>query len=517
MKYIAKYWSRHIHFTNNPYYVMDMKFNKFVLSNLKGLHFNPKRRTNSKTVYFWVTPWGNTPTPWYTLVLAALYKKYTAYDVKIVLNDIWGNSFLGSQYAPIIKLIMQKVPFIKMCCHMDLIKLSEMTSVRLTDEEKAVLKGTAKQNTIKSMQTSAGSIRYDQWHRLWLDTLYPIAEKIKGLLESSMNKEFVIPGGVYEETGFLCQMCLERHISFWTFDSGIRNMILGRNCIATWQGNTKEVYEFVAGRKKTKEVIAMGFHILEKRMNAKTDIAASYIEETVQVCERDRHNCDRFDIVIFPNLEHDTASLGTHLFFDDYVEWLTKSVKYILDKTDASVAIREHPMQRKLGNKHTFDYLNHQFGKNKRFRFYACDEDINSYDLIAEAQLIIVSTSTIGMEAAMLGKKVITISNVFYGDSKFCIRCDKEETYFKEIEQSLNSPVKLSENSVNEAAIYYVLTQMCNWALLDFTPHNQAYSQWTKMKVKDILECGDTKLFFKALISGQPLALLTFIKQFEKY
>lgn len=505
---------QYIHFINDPYFIMDMKFWKFALHNIRSLYFAPRRKSNKKVVYFWITPWGNSPTPWYTLVLAILVKRFSTYDVKILLNDMWGSSF-GTYNAKIIKLIEAKVPFIRACCRMNLLKLSELKALKLADKEMEMLKEAAKQNTIKKLQTSAGSTRYDQLYRLWFSSLYPMAEKIKGLLDSITDEELVIPGGGYEETGLLCQMCMERHISFQTFDSGLKSMILGMDCIATWQGNTREVYKFVDKMKNKNKVISVGFDILEKRMDAKTDIAASYIDEIVQTCKRNRSNQKRYDIVIFPNIEHDTASLGTHLFFSDYVEWLTKSVRYILDETNASIAVREHPMQRKLGYKHTFDYLIHLYGQSERFRFYSCDENINSYDLIADAHLVIVSTSTIGMEAAMLGKKVITISNVFYGDSKFCIRCDNEEAYFKEISQSIKNPVKLSVDNIEEAAIYYVLTQMCNWAVMDFVPYNQAYTKWTRMKVKDILNCGDTKLFFKALIGRQPLALLIFKKRFK--
>lgn len=506
---------KYMHMINNPYLIMDMEFNRFVLHNIRSLSFDFKRKVRNKIVYFWITPWGNTPTPWYTLILAALYKRYTAYNVKIILNDMWKGDSLGPYYTQIIKLIQSKSLFIKQCCHMELIKLSEVKSAKLTDEDIEILKEAVKQNTIKSLQTSFGSIRYEQRYSLWKKALYPMAERIKSLLENRSEDEFIIPGGGYEETGFLCQMCMKRCISFSTFDSGIKSMILGKDCVATWQGNTKEVYEYVNRMKRKDKVISMGFKILEERMNAKIDIASSYIDETVQICKRNEEHQSKFDIVIFPNIEHDTASLGTLLFFGDYVEWLTKSVKFILDETDARVAVREHPMQRKYGNKHTFDYLNRQFGKSERYKFYACDQDVNSYDLIAGAKLVIVSTSTIGMEAAMMGKRVITISNVFYGEAEFCVRCDNEKTYFDEILRAINVPVKLREDKINEAAIYYVLTQMCNWAVTDFTPHNQAYSKWTRMKVKDILNYEDTELLVKALISRQPLALLILKKRFE--
>jgi hypothetical protein len=118
----------------------------------------------------------------------------------------------------------------------------------------------------------------------------------------------------------------------------------------------------------------------------------------------------------------DTAALGRHHLFTDSREWLVESVATVLRATDDPVVVRQHPSERRAAERSRFDaaaILQDAFGTNPQVRFIPAEDPVNSYDLLEETRLVLPFVSTIGIEAAALGKPVIVGGAVYYADLGF--------------------------------------------------------------------------------------------------
>lgn len=494
------------------YFLFDREFEKFYVRNEKELRTTSGNGTENNT-FFWVTPWLTTPVPWYTMVLALLYQKYTKDFVTLIINDMWKENKFFPYYKEIIGLIYSSILCFKENNYIKIIWLSEIKDVELEYEELLLLKDSAKQNTIKKLQSSKKGKEYDETLSVWYQQLYPMAKKIKGILGYKKISYLIVPGGMFQETGFLFKICRKMGVNIDTFDSGAGIVKIGINCIASQIGNTKECYEIVSKLENKAKLIEAASEVLVNRMKAQKDIGDLNKGEIVQLSACGTE--ENYDVIIFTNIEHDTAALGTHIFYEDDSEWLLHTVAYILEKTPYTVAVREHPLQREFSNKNAFDYLSEKFGMNDRFTFFSYQDEINSYDLINGAKLILVNTSTIGIESAMLGKRVITESESYYANAGFMKKCVSESVYFDEITDALNLPQKLNKDQITEAAMYYGLTQLCSNAITDFTPQNRDYFRWVNKTVTELLEYMDTKLIFDSLIEKKSIIKMLFDKKFK--
>lgn len=488
------------------------EFEKFYIRNRNNLKIHKESKTVENT-YFWVTPWGKTPTPWYSIVLALIYQKYTKNTVTLIINDMWKENKLFPYYKEIISLIDSSLLYFKGNNYIKVIRLSQMNDAELEHGELMLLRDSVKQNTIKRLQSSKKGKEYDETFNEWQQQLYPMAKKIKGILEQNKISYIISPGGMFQETGFLFKICKKKGISINTFDSGAGRVKIGINCIAAQVGNTKACYEIVSKLDNITKLIEAAFEVLDKRMKAQKDIGDLSKGEIVQLSACGAE--ENYDVIIFTNIEHDTAALGTHIFYEDDSEWLLHTVAYILEKTPYTVAVREHPLQRKFSNKYAFDYLSKRFEMNDRFKFFSYQDKINSYDLINGAKLILVNTSTIGIESAMLGKRVITESGSYYADAGFMKKCVTESVYFDEIKSALDLPYKLNTDEMTEAAVYYGLTQLCSNAITDFTPQNEDYFRWVKKDISELLDYMDTKLIFNSLIEKESIIRKQFDERFK--
>ena len=499
---------------NNYYEKMYKKYKKFIYKNWSLILPNVKRKVHSehKQIYFWVTPWLGTPLPWFIFVLAQIYAKLYNQKVKIVINDmIYESSIVPSNKE--LKIPIDKtVSILRKNVNIEIIFLSELENVTLSTIDQAMLDCTVNLNTIKTIHTSMKSEKYYKLCKEWRKVLEPVCEKINAFIAQSIDGCIIVPGGIFAETGYLLKKCISSKISVYTFDSGEGRFTIGIDSVAAQNGFDR-YHQYIDQSANKEFLIEEAKNILDVRLHGKEDI--SNIEEgiIIQTGKLDE-NKEKYDILICTNLEDDSAALGTHRVFVDDYEWLTETVQYILDYTPYSVAVREHPMQRLFSKITMMGYLK-KFETSGRFRLITFGEKVNTYALALTAKIVIVNTSTIGIEAAMLGKRVMTESDAYYSNTPFVFKAYTKKDYFDYLQQIDKICLEQSKEAMDCACIYYGLSQMYSWANTQFLPSGSYYDEWSKKTIKDILNDKDTKLIFKAIRKGVPIALLKYKERYN--
>lgn len=498
---------------NNSYQEMYKKYKKFIYRNWSLTFRNAKRQISPeyKQIYFWVTPWLGTPLPWFVFALAQIYAKLYHQKVNIVINDMLYESSIFPSNKELRESIDKTIRILRMNANIKIMFLSEQENVKLSLMDQAMLDYTANLNTIRRLRTSVKSAKYYTCCKRWRIELEPVCERINAFINQNLDGCVIVPNGTFAETGYLLKKCISSKMSVYTFDSGEGNFTLGIDSVAA-QNDFNKYYQYIDQSANKLLLIEEAKQILDVRLNAKADIS-NITEGIIIQNARLSENKEKYDILICTNLEDDAAALGTHSVFADDYAWLTETVQYILDHTTYRVAVREHPMQRLFSKASTQGYLK-KFEVSDRFRLITFREKINTYDYILNAKLVIVNTSTVGIEAAMLGKKVMTESNAYYSNTPFIFKAHSKEDYFNYLQNLDKICLEQSKEAKDCASIYYGLSQMYSWANTEFLPGN--IDKWFQKTVKEILNNKDTKFIFKAIRKGVPIALLKYKERFNE-
>jgi capsule polysaccharide export protein KpsC/LpsZ len=158
---------------------------------------------------------------------------------------------------------------------------------------------------------------------------------------------------------------------------------------------------------------------------------------------------------LFTNLTWDAAIVNKGVCFSDMWEWVKKTIIYAKDKPDIQLIIRVHPAEIHLYRKtleRVGDLIRSEFPEfPPNVRVVDSESPVSSYALAELSDKVLVFTSTVGLEAAVIGKKVIVCARAYYRDKGFTIDPDTEEEYFKE----LDSDLPIAKKSIMEKAQRY--------------------------------------------------------------
>ncbi len=123
-------------------------------------------------------------------------------------------------------------------------------------------------------------------------------------------------------------------------------------------------------------------------------------------------------VVIFTNVIFDTSQMHANTVFKDMFEWLDGMQDLINMHSDTLFIIRAHPDEDRTG-KHSRQSVSEwiQRGDLLKFdnvAFIGPSEYVSSYELIERSRLVLVYNSSIGLEASIMGKRVVCAGRARY-------------------------------------------------------------------------------------------------------
>ncbi len=458
-----------------------------------------------------LTPWMGLPVPWYAMTIGLILADKGYQNIVWIVNDIWERKSLVCPYY------MEQVQSVKKVlgagrlreCQFEVMALSDLADAVLDEDDRNMMARCSALNTIKYWGNSIKDDGHAKIQGMWMALYGRMCGKIKKCSTLAWDR-IVIPGGAFQEAGLFLELFRKRGIGVITYDSGIRSLALAINgCAAQNEDIGCIVQSIIENRYEinTDMAIKDAKDIFVNRMQANPEIGVVGKGDVIQNITYEKSAGKGYDIVLFTNLEFDTAALGTHDAFPDDYTWIMETVKFVLENTKATIAIRQHPMQKDFaGIKTNEESLRKEFEGNDRVAFINYDEKISSYKLLEEAKVIIVNTSTIGLEAGMVGKPVITDSHAYYCRASFVRYGGTVQDYFASILDVLDKKAEVSMQSRKEAAIYYFFTQRCSWAMTDFTPQPEDYWRWVKKPYGELLEDNIAGYMTKNIVELEPLA-----------
>lgn len=481
-----------------------LRFNKFIKSlDIHQLSYNE----SGLPVLVVVSPWMYTAVPWYAITIALLLSLRGS-KVEILFDDLdvddlaTGDNQSSVKQCKKISAILDRIAS-KFRIH----KLSDMDDANLSNHDRSVISKLAKFNRVHRYQTSMTNPDNLKYEKDWYDMQISHFTKIKSFFNNYKCKQIIMPGGVYGNSGLYLH-ALDDNIRISSYDSGKGRALICVNGIAGYQSDIQVVLADKQFNNMTDDIKLKVKEITMQELQARMNGTDAY--STQLISSEDTRSDEIFDIVIPLNITWDLPALGKHECFEDDYSWIIETVKWILKYTQATVAVRQHPHER---NHTSGDDLHNNlielFGDQQRFHYFGSSDEINSYTLISKAKIVLPYVSTIGIEAALIGKTVIVESDSYYANSSFVIKSKTRNEYFNNIEYYLDNPMILTESQKNEALNFYYLGQLCTAELTNFTPHPLDYREWVLNDIETLKKDKSVQKIVEALHKQIPLALLT--------
>ncbi|MCD6576488.1 MAG: hypothetical protein J7K66_00570 [Anaerolineaceae bacterium] len=162
-------------------------------------------------------------------------------------------------------------------------------------------------------------------------------------------------------------------------------------------------------------------------------------------------------VLLATNVLGDSLTLGRDIFSQSMEEWLERTLQYFVGKPEVQLVIRIHPGEMLIHGQSMGDVIHRVLPSlPKHIHVIGPEEKVNTYDLIAAANLGLVYTTTVGLEMAMSGVPVIVAGQTHYRNHGFTLDPEGWVRYYKTIKAVLEEPsiYKMRKDQIDLARAY---------------------------------------------------------------
>lgn len=446
-----------------------------------------------------ITPWEETAVPFFGLEIACQLAR-EGHHVQIIWDsiDTLGNASRATEIKQIERVLGALRRYITIVAPSD-----NATSSAF---DLAFVPELLIENAIKKVGGETGAEAFLTEHPDQVDAFRRHICQVMAFLEASNFKWILVPGGVWATGGIYAAVARELALGFTTFDCGEGSLFVAHDAVAAHfseiQAETTALKEALfVNSPFQQEVVAESKEQLKIRMSGLDDFRLQPIAST-----GDSGNF--WDILVPLNLRWDSAALCRQNLFPMVGAWLRELLTWLRSHPDVTMAVRQHPCERLPGCGGVDDYEAIIAGYpdlKKRVRYFAADEMVNSYDLIAGAKVVLPFTSRIGIEAAIFRKPVILHARCYYGHCGFASTPASREEYFSQIENALSGNIVVDADAVTAATIAFYLTERHLEVKTLFTPAPTDFSAWSEISPKTLWSDPANSDFLMALVSRKAL------------
>lgn len=225
---------------------------------------------------------------------------------------------------------------------------------------------------------------------------------------------------------------------------------------------------------------------------------------------------DAYDILIPLNIDWDAAALNVAGFFRSTDEWIQEILEYIMCNTNAKVALREHPA-RKWDPEYNYGNLKEKIKKfngydASRILFIDYDMPISTYDVLKHCSLVLPYSSTVGMEAPVMGKKVLNCMDVYFAQAGIGERCESKEKLFARIKECVEQPETPTPEEIYKAALGIAL----HANITVKAKFSEINTNWRNASFARMYRDHDINKMLTSIAEGTPFCLLNIQDKMQK-
>lgn len=448
-----------------------------------------------------LTPWLSTAVPLFALECVEML--YRAGRTPVALFDatpVIKNPVPQRQINAIERLLAECFPKLE-------VQKIEGAGTVANERDRALAKSLFRENAIWQSRGEVLAEKFMEDNAGCQESITNHLGRVRAFLSSAKLDHVLIPGGVFGLSGLYAEMARELQLPFATFDGGLGLLRITQGGVAAHLADVpvvfNELIHTLAPEQRT-QLIRMGEAELDDRRHARD---FRQFQVSAATGRDDLH----YDLFVPLNVRWDTAALNRQRAFPTVANWLDELLSWVEARPGITICLRQHPRERVSFVKGSDDLrplLDRHAKLGSRLRFVSAEEELSSYDLMRNSRAVLPHTSTVGIEAAMLGLPVILGTSVYYEDFGFCHKAATPAEYFASIEEALAGRTNQSDSQRSAAALAYYITQRCAILRTDFTGHPVDYQKWIQIPHEDLWEQPEQADFRTSLLSGDPMPLV---------
>jgi hypothetical protein len=279
----------------------------------------------------------------------------------------------------------------------------------------------------------------------------------------SKNKvdKIITPNGKFIQSGIAVELAKLNHINFYSWDVFAQNgaAIFSKNNVSHDQ-KIDDIWDDIKhtplNDKQSNEVDI--FYDLQSK-----SLSTPYryyddkvIEDTEEIKSKLFLRKRSKVITLFTNVEWDSTAMGQDLAYTDMFHWVKSMIELTIQNQDIDLIIRAHPGEMKVPKdlqtrSCVCDRVLNEFHTlPTNVKLIQPENNVSSYALSSISNIVMVYTSTLGLEFALMGIKPWLAATPYYSGKGFTIDITSHEQLVKMVED-LKMHDKLNEKEVEFA------------------------------------------------------------------
>ena len=325
----------------------------------------------------------------------------------------------------------------------------------------------------------------------------------------------IIPNGTIQEFGVVYEVARFLRIPTVTYEFGDqRQRIWIAHNEKVMRQETQAMWEAFKDKPLTRTELFKIRELFEARKKASVWKNFSRLWQQVpakgmEIAREELGLDERPVVLLATNVLGDSLTLGREVFSQNMEEWLVRTLQYFTGKPEAQLVIRVHPGEVLIPGQSMLDVVRCVLPSlPEHIRVIAPTEQVNTYDLIAAADLGLVYAATVGREMAMSGVPVIVAGNTHYREKGFTYDADSWVRYYKMLREVLEQPgeYRLTGDQVDLAWAYayrffFDFPRPFPWHLL------QRWEDYENLNMDSLPDCKDWREYQQvfAYLAGEEI------------
>jgi hypothetical protein len=277
--------------------------------------------------------------------------------------------------------------------------------------------------------------------RRYLLSAWNVLKQFTRLAEETNPRAVIVFNGMFFPEAAVRYVCLQRDIKVITHEVGMRPF----SAFFTTGEATAYPIKISSEFQMTAEMDERLDAYLSERFQGNFSMAGIRFWPQMEGLDQkflDKASQFKYIIPIFTNVIFDTSQVHANTVFPDMFTWLDTLKGFIQKHPEALFVIRAHPDEYRA-NKESRESVRDWIIKNgiqqyANVVFVDSQEFISSYDLIQRSHFVMVYNSTIGLEAALLGKAVLAAGKARFTQLATAYFPDSVEAYEKKLSELIS-------------------------------------------------------------------------------
>jgi hypothetical protein len=294
-----------------------------------------------------------------------------------------------------------------------------------------------------------------------------LARRFQAMLEAERPAAVVAFNGLFFPEAVAAAVARRSGVRVVTYETGFRPGSIHFSHGEATQYDVRVPEDFELSEAQERE---LDEHLRRRFRGDFTMAGVRFWPEMKETDERLFRTAKRFRHVVpvFTNVVFDTSQAYSNTCFRDMFDWLDATVSIARETPDTCFVVRAHPDESRSG-KESREPVGRWLKESgaldlANVAFVGPGNYLSSYRLIREAACVLLYNSSIGLEAAMLGKPTVSGGRARYHSAGAVRFPETPEAYRREVRSLLEAEEVPLDPDARQAArryYYYVLWKAC--------------------------------------------------------